>query len=578
MELEMSDIVILFDPSTNRFVRLSRPVQVVEARTLQEVLPALAEAAEAASAGLTAAGFVSYESAPAFDSALVTHSPGDFPLCRFAVFEASQAKTLAKSETGPFTVGVWKTMVTGEKYQSAIGEIKRQIAAGQTYQVNYTYRLRAPFSGDASSLFLDLLRSQNTPTAMFIEWDDYALCSLSPELFFQLDGDNILAKPMKGTASRGRYLQEDEERAQWLKNSEKNRAENIMIVDMIRNDLGRIAEIGSVKVKSLFDVERYPTAWQMTSTVAAKTSASLPDIYRALFPCASITGAPKASTMRIINELESTPRNIYTGAMGVIGPGRQARFNVAIRTVLIDKKRGSAEYGTGGGIVWDSDAGEEFAETSTKAQILFAGREYFQLLETMLWEKSGGYFLLDYHLKRMRDSAAYFGFPFPEKKIRARLDRLATEFCGDTKVRLLLDESGTFNIEYSEAPTTAGEKVRLGIANVRVDSNDRMLFHKTTRRSLYEQARESRPDCDDVILLNERGQVTETTIYNIVVRKDNQFVTPPLECGLLPGTCRQKLLEDGEIVEGVITPHDLQGEIFLINSVRKWQKGLIEKL
>ena len=288
-------------------------------------------------------------------------------------------------------------------------------------------RLNSEFSGGEWDFFLNLAQTQNKYAA-YIDTGRYVICSASPELFFKLDGNKIYSHPMKGTAKRGRTTLEDKEQAEWLHNSLKNRAENVMIVDMIRNDLGRIAEIGSVQVPELFTIEKYPTLFQMTSTVQAKTNASLDEIFSALFPCASITGAPKVSTMNIIAELETTPRKIYTGSIGYISPNRKAQFNVAIRTALIDRENKTAEYGVGGGIVWDSTSADEYSEALLKARVLTERPRTFDLIETLLWTPEDGYFLREKHIARMQDSAEYFGFPFSREEFEHQLDQLAEAF------------------------------------------------------------------------------------------------------------------------------------------------------
>jgi para-aminobenzoate synthetase/4-amino-4-deoxychorismate lyase len=361
--------------------------------------------------------------------------------------------------------------------------------------------------------------------------------------------------------------------------SEKNRAENVMIVDMVRNDMGRVADKGSVRVPNLFDIEKYPTLYQMTSTVTSATSASFAEIMKALFPCASITGAPKIRTMEIIRELEPDPRGIYTGCIGLLSPGRHAEFNVAIRTVWLDKTRKSAEYGVGGGIVWDSDAGNEYEECRVKTAVLTADTPDFDLIETMLWEPGSGYFLLDLHLERLRQSAEYFGFPVDLPSVRARVmleadaHRNAAGAATPARVRLLLSEAGEVNLDWDPLPGTprSGPR-RVTLAGSAIDRKDRFLYHKTTRRQTYDEAKQDHPHCDDVLLWNSAGEVTESTIANIVVETGGKRITPPVECGLLPGVFRQWLLDHGEIEEGIIKVEDLRkaGRIFLVNSVRKW--------
>jgi para-aminobenzoate synthetase/4-amino-4-deoxychorismate lyase len=385
---------------------------------------------------------------------------------------------------------------------------------------------------------------------------------------------------MKGTRPRGRWQEEDAALRERLLASAKDRAENVMIVDMVRNDLGRIARNGTVRVERLFEVERYPTVWQMTSTVTARTDASLAAIMEALFPCASITGAPKRRTMEIITRLEGGPRGAYTGAIGFIAPGRRAQFNVAIRTLVVDRASGNAEYGTGSGIVWDSAAEEEYRECLVKAEVLARRPQGFRLLETLLWEPGGGFFLLEEHLERLRRSADYFGFRVDPAAVREALEAFAVRFPGGARrVRLTVDREGESRLEAEALAQAPRQPLRMGIAPAPVDSSSVFLYHKTTRRKVYEEAREACPGCDDVLLWNERGEATESTIANLVVRLDGELVTPPLASGLLPGVMRGWLLARGVIRERPLRLADLARcrRIYLVNSVRRWRRAeLIE--
>jgi para-aminobenzoate synthetase/4-amino-4-deoxychorismate lyase len=478
-----------------------------------------------------------------------------------------------RSAAGAALPGPWQPSVDVQAYCQSIDHVRALIARGETYQVNYTYRLRCEAPGPlppAWPVFATLASSHAAPYAAFIETEDWAVCSISPELFFTLDGDLLASRPMKGTAKRGTTLEDDRARADWLYHSEKNRAENLMIVDMVRNDMGSVARTGSVRVPELFKVEKYPTVWQMTSTVQAQTTAGLPELMQALFPAASITGAPKVSTMQIITALETTPRKIYTGAIGFYAPGRRAQFNVAIRTLLLDKQRQRAEYGVGGGIVWDSEAQDEWEETRTKARILHERPEPFDLLETMRWTPAEGWFLLEQHLDRLAASADYFSFPFERARLLAELDRLAQDAQGQPqRLRLRLTRDGQFILEAQPLPRQANPS-RIVLASSPVHSGERFLYHKTTRRERYQQALAERPGYADVLLWNERGEVTESTIANLIVTLDGRQLTPALDCGLLPGTYRAWLLESGQVAEAVIRLEDLKrcSAVYLANSVR----------
>ncbi len=346
-----------------------------------------------------------------------------------------------------------------------------------------------------------------------------------------------------------------------------------MIVDMIRNDLGRICDPGTVKVRALFDVERYWTVLQMTSTVEGVTSASFTEIIEALFPCASVTGAPKIRTMEIIRDLETEARGVYTGCVGYVLPGRRARFSVAIRTVWVDVVSGAAEYGVGGGIVWDSSPAQEYEESLLKGRALVAPLPQFDLLETMLWEAQAGYFLLDRHLGRLAGSARYFGYPLNLAELGARLDEIEGSMPGPRcKVRVLAASDGSWTIG-SSALSSDDDRVELLVvfADTAVDSSDVFLYHKTTNRIVYENAINGAIS-DDVILVNERKEITEFTVGNIIIEKGGKRLTPPVESGLLAGTFRGFLLDRGEIEEAVLRPEDALNSprIWLINSVQKW--------
>ncbi len=408
---------------------------------------------------------------------------------------------------GPYTLGDWQPSQQLDGYRQAIAQIKEAIARGDTYQVNYTICAAAlPGAATRGRCSCSLANAQRGGYAAYLDLGQHAICSASPELFVDIDGDRVVSKPMKGTAPRGRTLDEDRRRVAALRASAKDQAENVMIVDMIRNDLGRIARFGSVRVPSLLEVERYPTVLQMTSTVEARSAAPLDVILAALFPCASITGAPKVRTMQLIAGLEGGPRGVYTGAIGYLAPGRRARFNVAIRTVLVDRLAGQASYGVGSGIVWDSDADAEYEECRLKAQVLTRRFPDFDLLETMRWTAVEGVARLEQHLARLAGAAEYFGFAVDLDAVRGRLAALDPAGMPDSaRLRLLAGRWGELRLEVHALELPAAPKaVRLGLAREAVDSDEVFLYHKTTHRAVYEQARAGRPDCDDVLLWNQR--------------------------------------------------------------------------
>jgi para-aminobenzoate synthetase/4-amino-4-deoxychorismate lyase len=502
--------------------------------------------------------------------------------------QAKSPAILPKVEAESCTlIGEWQSTLSPSAYYCAVQRIRDYIEAGDVYQVNYSFRLQTTTRSDYStllSLFCQLYDAQPVPYAAYIDTGEQVILSLSPELFFALDGERIVSRPMKGTAPRGVTLEDDLKQALALRCSEKNRAENLMIVDMVRNDLGRIAAVGTVRVPKLFEVERYATLWQMTSTVEAQTCASLPEIFRALFPAASITGAPKIRATQIIHALENTPRGIYTGAIGVVSPDRQAQFNVAIRTLCYDRATQQLEYGVGSGVIWDSEHQAEYQECLTKAQVLLRPRPEFELLETLLWRAGRGYFLLEKHLQRLQRSAEYFGFAFDEATVRRLLrdaprQHTTIEALRVARCRLLLNRRGEARVEMS--PLEPKPKIwRVALAPEPIDLSDVFLYHKTTHRTVYERARAACPEYDDVILWNPRGEITESTIANVVARLEGKLYTPPVACGLLGGVYRQHLLERGKMQERIITIEELlkAEAVYLVNSVRGWVRAQLEEV
>lgn len=559
----------------NCWLHFSQPVRIVVATTAVEVLPALRHViAGVEGEGLHAAGFVAYEAAPGFDAALSVREPSPLPLLWFGLYRPPEVWQHLPAG-GPYTLDGWRPSQEIDGYRQAIAQIKEAIARGDTYQVNYTIALSAAWRGDPWGLFVDLANAQRGGYAAYLDLGQYVICSASPELFVRIEDERVLSRPMKGTAPRGRTLDEDRQRMAALRASQKDQAENVMIVDMIRNDLGRIARFGSVHVPSLLEVERYPTVLQMTSTVEARSAAPLDAILAALFPCASITGAPKVRTMQLIAGLEGGPRGVYTGAIGYLAPGRRAQLNVAIRTVLLDRRAGQASYGVGSGIVWDSDADAEYAECLLKAQVLARRFPDFELLETMRWTAAEGVVRLERHLARLAGAAEYWGFAVDLDAVRDQLAALNPAAAPDpARLRLLAGRRGELRLEVHRLELPAApEPLRLGLASEAVDADDVFFYHKTTHRAVYEQARAGRPDCDDVLLWNRRGQLTETTTANVVVSLDGQLVTPPVDSGLLAGVLRAELLETGVVQEEALTVNDLARcqAIYLVNALRGWR-------
>ncbi|MEO1352828.1 MAG: aminodeoxychorismate synthase component I [Cyanobacteria bacterium J06635_15] len=598
----MSYSVFIHDAKTDRWIWGQDPVEIFEVHQLEAIIPALAAIERGVEAGLTAMGYVGYEAAPAFDSALVVQNPhqpapgtlnaDSLPLLWFGLYRHPQWLTTAEllqwadgpstdgSVRGSYHLGPWTPTVDRQGFEQAIADIKAAIARGDTYQVNYTFRLRTSFQGNAWRLFTDLVQRRSGDYAAWLDLGRYALCSASPELFFTLEGDQIAARPMKGTHSRGLTLATDQAQAQALYQSPKNRAENLMIVDMIRNDLGRIAEVGSVAVPKLFETERYPTLWQMTSTVTAQTKAPWHQIMANLFPCASITGAPKARTMKLITALESSPRQIYTGTIGYLSTARKAQFNVAIRTVLVDRVAQTAEYGVGSGIVWDSVAAQEYEECRLKTQVLASLPPTFSLIETYRWTPQEGFFLRAYHLTRLMQSAAYFGFSVSSSALEDALDDLAKTLTPHPhRVKLQVNAQGQHILgayPWSLPEATLPRQVRF--APTPIDTQNPFLYHKTTCRSVYETAQAAYADCDDVVLWNPAGDVTESCIANVVVPVKDKWLTPPIESGLLAGTFRAWLIDQGKLEIAPISKGLLAeiGQFYLINALRGWQSAVLK--
>jgi para-aminobenzoate synthetase/4-amino-4-deoxychorismate lyase len=557
----------------------------LRADTLDEVEGVLRHAEDRARHGKWVAGYVSYEAAPAFDRGLRVRARDEklepLPLAWFGVFETARTARLSLPRYRRADMSApWTGTIHEEDYVKKVQSILDEIEVGTVYQVNLTTMLVNKGGIDPQRLYRQLLLAQEPAHGSLIELEGVAIVSASPELFVEWDGSLLRSRPMKGTARRGRYRDEDEARAAALVSSPKESAENVMIVDLIRNDMGRVAEIGTVAATEICVLEGYPNVWQLVSEIECQTrpDVGLTDIFRAMFPCGSVTGAPKQSAMEIIERLEVSERGAYCGAIGLLHPeggGVRARFSVAIRTAIITGTE--ARYGSGGGVVAASEPETEYREMSLKAEMLgVEPTRPFRLLETFGYGDGASDETLRAHLARMRASARFFGFRCPVDLDAEVASHLVT--CeGRSRIRLLLSRSGEIEVQRGEAPVPRSTTVRLAIDDDPVCSESTMLFHKTTLREPYNRRRRRFPRADDVVMINERGECTETTTASIAVRVGDAWFTPPLSSGCLPGIGRAQLIAEGALAEAVLRLEDLRGadELAVVNSLRGWQRAAL---
>ena len=570
----MLEKILLRNKKNSSWLKFSNPQHIFVCSDIAEIRETLRDIEVRVQRDkLYAAGYLTYEAAPAFDPAFKVNSENKLPLLCFGLFgDYEECSNLKNDRDIDLQELDWKLGTSEQTYKKNFTYIKKQIERGNTYQINYTLRNFTENLTDPYQFFL--ARASNAPYAAYIETKDHTIISASPELFFSLDGDKLESKPMKGTSMRGKTQQEDLDLRIELKQSEKNLAENIMITDMLRNDMGRISLPGSVEVSAICDVEQYPTVWQMTSTVRSKTEVNIEEIIAALFPCASVTGAPKISSMEIISKIEDTPREIYTGAIGFIAPNRQAQFSVPIRTVLLDKKTNEASYGTGGGIVWDSDFLAEFEECMAKAKVLTTTNtnSNFELFETMLWEPRKGIFLRDLHFSRLKNSATYFNFIYNFSRIETELEKYLNKYTSESrKIQIYLNKNGDIKLSSKKMTLINQQKdYTISFAEKAIDLNDVFYYHKTTRRDIYERAKSINRLSNDTLFWNDAGEITESKIANLIINIGNECYTPPVSSGLLGGTYRQMMLDKGLLKERVIHKSEIShlSEITLINSVR----------
>jgi len=559
-------MLAILDGKDGRLV-FGAPSALIRADGPEQVPQALAALEAARAAGKWLAGYFSYELGYVLEKRLVPCLPADLatPLMLFGVYD-SPSDTLPPA-TGRAYAGPLTPEWDAAAYGGCFAAVKEAIAAGDIYQANLSFRAGFAFVGDPRALYEQLRMASQAPYCAFLDYGDQRsgrarqIVSLSPELFFEIERGVIRARPMKGTLKRG---EDDGAERAALAASAKDRAENLMIVDLIRNDLGRVAEIGSVAVADLFAVETYPTLHTMVSTVAArlKQAASIADIVTALFPCGSITGAPKIRAMEILRELESSPRGAYCGAIGFFAPDGSARFNVAIRTLTITGNRGT--LGVGGGVVQDSKEAAEYAECLLKARFFEAARDPLQLIETLKFE--GDFVRLARHLARMARSAKLFGLDFDPGRARKALEDAVAGQAGALRVRLTLDEQGL--LQACSAKLAPNPPHWTFVLSPECSwSGDELLRHKISWRQMYE-SEAVRLKADEVIFRNELGEVTEGARSNVFVRRGGKLLTPPIFSGLLPGILRAELIENGKCEEAVLNEADLAGEVYFGNSLR----------
>lgn len=543
------------------------------AQTPPQVRPLLEQVQAYAQQGYWCVGYLRYEAAGAFDAALCTHT-ADGPLAWFGVFESPQPWPEVLHPGGPVPADSavpWHGNLSRSDFDARMALIHAAIAAGDLYQLNLTAPVTSTAADNGLALFERLQLAQPNTYAAYIDTGEEQVLSVSPELFFDWNGQHILTRPMKGTAARGHTPEEDAALALGLTESAKERSENVMIVDLLRNDLSRIAQPFTVKVPTLFKIQSLPTVHQMVSDVTARTRVgiTLADVFAALFPCGSITGAPKVRAMQMITALETEARGVYCGAIGVVRPGGHATFNVAIRTVTA--KGQQLRCGIGSGITADARPDAEWQEWQHKRTFLVRAATPFDLLETMRLE-NGVYQRFDLHLQRLANAAAHFNYPFDEAHIRMLLQGVTRHNTRVCRVRLLLDARGVARVEAYELDQVKAPVLIQLAATFFASSDSEFTRFKTTRRAHYTQFAPTDPAVFDTLLFNADGELTECTRGNIAVLIDGQWCTPAVHCGLLPGVGRALALAQGLLVEKVLTCADLQRNqgIAFINSLRGW--------
>ena len=554
----------------------TQPIKELKTRNVAEVADLLAQVESYQEQGYYVVGYVSYEAAPVFEEKLAVHSApllGEY-LLYFTVHDSVDKSSIPLAYDEVDLPSDWQELTSAEEYEKAIAQIHHHLRQGDTYQVNYTVQLKQDLSANPFAIYNRIVVEQEAGYNAYVEHDEMAVISMSPELFFEQNDRELTTRPMKGTTQRGVTDQEDLEQASWLEQDSKNRSENMMIVDLLRNDMNRISEVGSEHVERLCQVEQYSTVWQMTSTIKSqlRENVDLVEIFRALFPCGSITGAPKIATMEIIKNLEPQPRGVYCGTIGLLLPNGRRIFNVAIRTIQLYK--GQAIYGVGGGITWDSTWESEYREVHQKAAVLYRKQARFQLITTGKISQKNLLFE-EQHLERLRTASRYFAFPFDAEDLIQKIEKECQTCDANQEYRLRISLSKSGEIELIRqileplSPTFCHAQLCLQEANLQ----QAFTYFKTTYRPYLNLGEQ------EIIYYNKSGELLETSIGNLVLKISGKLYTPPIRLGILPGIYRQHLLETGQVEEKVLTLKDLvQAEaIYGCNAVRGLYELFIQK-
>ena len=545
----------------------TKSIKELKTRNLDQVEDLLREVEAYQEQGFYAVGYVSYEAAPAFEKKFAVHPAplmGEY-LLYFTIHEEVETLPFPEHYEAVDLPANWKEEVEAPAYQEAIETIHHHIRQGDTYQVNYTVQLSQELKADPLAIYNRLVVEQKAHYNAFIQHDDVSILSISPELFFEQDDRLLTTRPMKGTTHRGLTNQEDLQEAAWLEADPKIRAENMMIVDLLRNDMNRISEIGSEHVTHLCQVEQYSTVWQMTSTIESRLRAevNLLQTFRALFPCGSITGAPKISTMEIIQKTEKSPRGVYCGTIGILLPKGKRIFNVAIRTLQMQGDQ--AIYGVGGGITWDSKWESEYQETKQKSAVLYRQEPHFELLTTGRIHQ-GELTFLDKHVTRLREASRYFAYPYDEPKLLNDLQEELTHLDPslDYRCRIALQKNGTFQLTITELTDMPASYLQAQLTEQKLDLATPFTYFKTSQRDHLNQS-----DQEQIYYL-EDGTLLETTIGNLVLEIEGQLYTPPAHLPLLDGIYRRHLLETQQVEEKLLTLNDLTDadRIYACNALR----------